>query len=279
MASTDTGGNSKVLNLRGRRAIVTGAASGIGLSIATGLHDQGVKVALADLDFSHASEISGSWQEESMAVAVDVSSESSVRSMVDSVVQRWGSVDILINCAGVATPHIVATLPVADWRRVIDTNLTGPFLCSQAVLPHMKRQGSGRIVNVASIAAKRISYNGSAAYTAAKAGLVAFTRHLAYEVASEGINVNAICPGPTITPLMERNADPQTLLERTASIPLGRLTDPEDHMKAVLFLVSSLADAVCGVALDVDGGSLLGWYDVNTYMDKREQLTRKFDNR
>jgi NAD(P)-dependent dehydrogenase (short-subunit alcohol dehydrogenase family) len=166
---------------------------------------------------------------------------------------------------------MVENLPEADWRRVIDVNLTGAFLCCQAVLPIMRRNGYGKIINISSIASKRISYNAGAHYTASKEGLLGFTRHLAYEVAPYGINVNAVCPGPTLTPLVDHIVAPETLREREKKVPRGRLVTPEDIARAVLFLISDWADLVCGVALDVDGGDLLGWFDVETYRLRRQQ--------
>jgi NAD(P)-dependent dehydrogenase (short-subunit alcohol dehydrogenase family) len=154
---------------------------------------------------------------------------------------------------------------------VLDVNLTGPFLCARAVLPHMRAKGWGRIVNVASVAAKRISFTAAASYTASKAGLLGFTRHLAYEVAPYGINVNAICPGPTLTPMYERNADEATRRERIAMVPKGRWITPADHGRVVVFLCSPAADALCGLALDVDGGSLLGWMPWDQYMTRRRR--------
>lgn len=176
-----------------------------------------------------------------------------------------------MNNAGIATTELVEDLDEEKWRGVLDVNLTGPFLCCKAVLPHMRRKGWGRIVNVASVAAKRISFTGAASYTASKAGLLGFTRHLAYEVAPHGINVNAICPGPTMTPMYERNADEQTRRERIALVPKGRWLTPEDHGRVTVFLCSEAADALCGLAIEVDGGSLLGWMPWDRYMAKRRR--------
>jgi hypothetical protein len=136
------------------------------------------------------------------------------------------------------------------WRRVLEVNLTGPFLCSKAVLPLMREKGWGRIVNIASVAAKRISFTGAASYTASKAGLLGFTRHLAYEVAALGINVNAICPGPTLTAMYERNADEGTRRERVAMVPKGRFLTPDDTGRVAVFLCSEAADSLCGLAID-----------------------------
>lgn len=262
------------VDLTGRTAIVTGAGKGIGTAIAHTLAAHGASVAVAGL---HLDNVAGVAQEivdqgdDAIPVQVDVADSSSVNSLVDHCLEKWGRIDILVNNAGIATSQMIEDMPEADWRRVIDVNLTGPFLCCKAVLPTMISNRHGKIVNVASVGGKRISYNAGASYTASKAGLIGFTRHLAYEVASYGINVNAICPGPTLTPMLERAATPETLRERRKSVPLGRLATPQDQADAVLFLVSSLADFICGVAVDVDGGSLLGWYDVETYRVKRRQ--------
>jgi len=191
--------------------------------------------------------------------------------VVRQTVTDLGGVDILVNNAGIATTELVEDLDEEKWRGVLDVNLAGPFLCCKAVLPHMRRKGWGRIVNVASVAAKRISFTGAASYTVSKAGLLGFTRHLAYEVAPHGINVNAICPGPTMTPMYERNADEQTRRERIALVPKGRWLTPEDHGRVTVFLCSEAADALCGLAIDVDGGSLLGWIPWDRYMAKRKR--------
>jgi NAD(P)-dependent dehydrogenase (short-subunit alcohol dehydrogenase family) len=177
-------------------------------------------------------------------VTADVSDARDIDAMVRQTVTDLGGVDILVNNAGIATTELVEDLDEEKWRGVLDVNLTGPFLCCKAVLPHMRRKRWGRIVNVASVAAKRISFTGAASYTASKAGLLGFTRHLAYEVAPDGINVNAICPGPTMTPMYERNADEQTRRERIVLVPKGRWLTPEDHGRVTVFLCSEAADAL-----------------------------------
>lgn len=270
--------NASAFGLEGRVAVVTGAARGIGEALSIGLAAEGVSVVIADVDASEADVAArriAARGGDATAVEVDVRDSTSIEQMADLCMRRWGRIDILINNAAVVTTGTVAETSEEDWRRVLDVNLTGAFLCSQAVLPAMLQQGRGKIVNVASVAAKRISFNGAASYSAAKAGLLAFTRHLAYEVAGRGVNVNAICPGPTLTPLMEGVADEATLHARRAAVPRGRLAIPEDHLGAVLFLISDLSDMVCGIALDVDGGALLGWEDVDTYMQRRRKPLSK----
>ena len=260
--------------LTGRVAIVTGAGAGIGAGIAAMLAEDGAAVTVADIDGESATPAAKGIENRggrAITVTADVSDARDIDAMVRQTVTDLGGVDILVNNAGIATTELVEDLDEEKWRGVLDVNLTGPFLCCKAVLPHMRRKRWGRIVNVASVAAKRISFTGAASYTASKAGLLGFTRHLAYEVAPDGINVNAICPGPTMTPMYERNADEQTRRERIALVPKGRWLTPEDHGRVTVFLCSEAADALCGLAIDVDGGSLLGWIPWDRYMAKRKR--------
>jgi NAD(P)-dependent dehydrogenase (short-subunit alcohol dehydrogenase family) len=260
--------------LTGRVAIVTGAGEGIGAGVALVLAGAGAAVAVADIDAASAGRTVKTIEEHggrAVALQADVSESEQVADMVAQTMSRLGAVDILVNNAGIATTALVEDLDEGAWRRVLDVNLTGPFLCSKAVLPHMRARGWGRIVNVSSVAAKRISLMAAASYTASKAGLVGFTRHLAYEVARDGINVNAICPGPTWTAMYERHADEATRRARVAIIPKGRWITPEDLGRVTLFLCSSAADTMCGLAIDVDGGTLLGWEPVDTYLARRRR--------
>ncbi len=184
--------------LTGRVAIVTGAGAGVGAGIAAMLAEAGAAVTVADLDGERAASTAKAIQRRggrAITVTADVSDAHEIDALVRQTVTDLGGIDILVNNAGIATTELVEDLDEEKWRGVLDVNLTGPFLCCKAVLPHMRRKRWGRIVNVASVAAKRIR---------------GFTRHLAYEVAPHGINVNAICPGPTMTPMYERNADEQT---------------------------------------------------------------------
>ena len=260
--------------LAGRAAIVTGAGAGIGASIALALAQAGAAVLVADVDETGAANTVTTIEKaggRALAVRADVTESAQVTAMVNTAVERLGGADILVNNAGIATTELVENLDEVAWRRVLDVNLTGPFLCSRTVLPHMRAKGWGRIVNISSVAAKRISFTAAASYTASKAGLLGFTRHLAYEVARDGINVNAICPGPTLTPMYERNADEKTRRERIGMVPQGRWMKPDDIGRATVMLCSSWSDAICGVALDVDGGTLLGWMPVEEYRVKRRK--------
>lgn len=260
--------------LAGRVAIVTGAGGGIGAAIALALSNAGAAVLIADVNETGAAATVTTIEKaggRGLAVKTDVTESAQVRAMVMAAVERLGSADILVNNAGIATADLVESLDEDAWRRVLDVNLTGPFLCARAVLPYMRARGWGRIINISSVAAKRISFGAAASYTASKEGLLGFTRHLAYEVARDGINVNAICPGPTVTAMYERIADEKTHRDRLSLVPQGRFMKPDDIGRATVMLCSSLADAICGVALDVDGGILLGWMPVDEYRAKRRK--------
>jgi NAD(P)-dependent dehydrogenase (short-subunit alcohol dehydrogenase family) len=165
---------------------------------------------------------------------------------------------VLVNSAGTITRQTIAAMPIADWDRVIAVNLRGPFNGTQAVIPHMRKRGGGAIVNIASVAGRRISFGGGANYSASKAGLLGFTRHAAYELAPDKIRVNAVCPGPTATAFGGGQLpSAQRKTERARKIPLGRMVEPEDIADAVLFLTSDMSRMCTGIALDVDGGVLI----------------------
>ncbi len=260
------------VDLGGRVAIVTGGAGGIGLAIAAGLAQAGATTVIADLDGDAAERAAEPLLAAGLAAVparLDVTDEASAEDLVTELVAAHGPVGILVNNAAASTDAITEETALADWRRVIDVNLTGPFVCSKAVLPSMTGAGYGRIVNVGSIAARRISFTHGSSYTAAKEGLMAFTRHLAYEVAGRGVTVNAINPGPTLTPELAGRMSPEWISGREKQLPCGRLVSPDDVMRAVLFLVSDLSEMVCGQSIDVDAGALLGWHDTDTYFRKR----------
>lgn len=259
------------IDLTGKVAIVTGGAGGIGYGIARGLAEAGAVVIVADRSLANAQEAVARIGDSGRAAPaeVDVTDEWSVAALVEDVVRVHGSIDILVNNAAVSTDALLEETSLEDWRKVLDVNLTGPFLCSRAVVPHMAAQGGGRIVSIGSIAAKRISLTHGASYTAAKEGLIGLTRHLAYEVAGRGITANVVCPGATLTPAIAAKWTPEILRAREKATPRGRIAQPEDILRVVLFLVSDLADLVCGQAIDVDAGALLGWQDTETYFRER----------
>jgi NAD(P)-dependent dehydrogenase (short-subunit alcohol dehydrogenase family) len=275
MTPTDAEKNP-AMELEGHVALVTGAAQGIGEAIALALAGAGADVVINDVDEERAKATAVRVRElgrRALPWVADVSRGDAVTAMVAAAVRDFGHLDILVNNAGIGQRMMAEDISEADWRRVIDVNLTGVFLCSRAVIEVMKPRRRGHIVNIASIAGKRISIHGAAHYTAAKAGVIALTRHLAYELGPYGIRVNAICPGETATPLIEQIGDPVALEATRRLIPLGRSATPKDQADAVLMLLSDRARYVTGVALDVDGGMLLGWMDNQTYEQRRRRET------
>jgi 3-oxoacyl-[acyl-carrier protein] reductase len=235
--------------LDGLAALVTGAGGGIGAAIARELARAGAAVVVNDLDGAAAAATAGAIGPRARAHAADVSDPEAAAGLV-AAASEHGRLDVLVNCAGILGRARVADMSDEEWRRVLAVNLDGCFHTCRAAVPVMERAGFGRIVNVASIAGIRISYVGSAAYTASKAGLIGFTRHLAVEVAPAGITVNAVLPGVTATPLLE-GADLDAL---AASIPAGRAATPEDHAALVAFLAGPAAGHITGAAIPIDGG-------------------------
>ena len=243
------------MDLKGKVAIVTGGAQGIGKSIAARLAQAGANVVIADVmeevAKSTAQEISQKGNE-AISIRVDVSRLSSVEEMVKKTLDKFGRIDILINNAGITRDGLVMRMKEEDWDLVLDINLKGAFNCIKAVSPIMMKQKSGKIVNIASIVGI-IGNIGQANYSASKAGLIALTKTCARELASRRINVNAVAPGFIQTSMTERL--PAQVKEKLSSqIPFGEIGKPEDVASAVLFLVSEEASYVTGEVIRVDGG-------------------------
>jgi NAD(P)-dependent dehydrogenase (short-subunit alcohol dehydrogenase family) len=191
-----------------------------------------------------------------LAIEVDVSSEASVRVMINRVLKEFGTIDILVNNAGIYPSTSLEKLTSQSWDRVIGTNLTGSFLCSRAVVAIMLEKKKGRIINLSSSTAFRGAKNG-AHYAASKAGIIGFTKALALELAPEGITVNAVCPGLTDTAQPRANMTEQEIYGKRDRIPLGRIAKPQDMVGPVLFLASDKAGQITGQTVFVNGGDLM----------------------
>jgi 2-deoxy-D-gluconate 3-dehydrogenase len=251
----------RLLDLTGKTAIVTGGAMGIGLGVARRLHEAGANVVIADLDEGAAqgaaADLLRARPRSALAIRCDVSNSGSVGRMVQATVDSFGGVDVLVNNAGIYPMVPMGEIDEGTFRRVLDVNLVGLFLCTQAVAGRMIEQGrGGRIVNVTSIDALHPSMVGLAHYDASKHGAWGFTKNVALELAPHGIQVNAVAPGGIKTP-GTGEMDPATMSAFEATIPMGRMGDPDDIGRTVLFLASDLAAYMTGSQIVVDGGRLL----------------------
>jgi 2-hydroxycyclohexanecarboxyl-CoA dehydrogenase len=238
--------------------MVTGAASGIGRGIALALGREGARVAVVDVNEAGGRETVAAIEREGgqgHAYRADITQKAQIEATVADLVKRWGTVHILVNNAGwdKAEPFIKST--EETWDKVLAINLKGPIICTRAVLDEMIKNGYGKIVSIASDAG-RVGSSGEAVYSAAKGGIIAFTKTVAREMARHRINVNCICPGPTDTPLFATvTADNPKLADSLKRvIPFGRLGVPEDLAPAVVFLASDDAGFITGQTLSVSGG-------------------------
>lgn len=243
--------------LAGKVAVITGASKGLGKAMALALGQAGARLALASRDLGLLEEVAVELRAagvEAEAFPADVTSEASITRLAAEVMARFGAVHILVNNAGINIRKPVTEFTFEEWRNVLDTNLTGAFLCCRAFVPHMKGRGYGRILNLTSIMS-HIALPGRTAYAASKAGLLGFTKALALELANEGITVNGISPGPCDTeinlPLMR---DAKTKAEFTARIPMGRWGRAEEVGQLALYLCSEEAGFITGTDILMDGG-------------------------
>lgn len=261
-------GVSSLLDLRGSTAVVTGGAMGIGRAIAERLARAGAHVVVADADLRAAQEAVDELTSASgltmLAVQADVSSEQSVAHLVEEALAWSGSIEILVNNAGIYPPVPVLEMSAEQFDRVLAVNLRGVFLCSRSVARQMVAQGSGgRIINVSSIDALHPSSVGLAHYDASKHGVWGFTKNLALELAPHGIWVNAIAPGGIATPGASHmqpapGVDTEELTRQfLARIPMGRMGQPDEIATVALFLASPMASYMTGSQIVVDGGVLL----------------------
>lgn len=250
------------MNAETKVAIITGGAGGIGDATAANLGRRGMRVALADVNLDGAETNAARLREqgvEAKAVALDITQEPSVKAMTAQLIDEWGRIDILINNAGVESPTPFLELTLADYERVMRINTTGVWICCQAVIPVMLRQGGGSIVNISSVAGQRGGgLLGTAAYSTSKGAVIALTKALAREFAGRGIRVNAVSPSLTMTDLAHRQLSrlsPDTLNRVVAMTPIGRVAQPHEIAAVIAFLASDDASFVVGQVYNADGGT------------------------
>jgi NAD(P)-dependent dehydrogenase (short-subunit alcohol dehydrogenase family) len=239
-----------------RVAVVTGAGSGIGLASVRRLASEGAKVVAVDGDGetgkAAAEEVGG------LFVQADVTSDDDVRGIYETTVRELGRVDIAFNNAGISPPDddSILTTGLDAWHRVQEVNLTSVYLCCKHVIPHMQRQGRGSIINTASFVAMMGAATSQISYTASKGGVLAMSRELGVQFAREGIRVNALCPGPINTPLLQElfAADQERAQRRLVHVPMGRFGEPGEIAAAVAFLASDDASFITASTFLVDGG-------------------------
>jgi NAD(P)-dependent dehydrogenase (short-subunit alcohol dehydrogenase family) len=243
-------------DLEGTVALVTGGGSGIGRATATLLAQRGASVLVADIDGAAADKVAAEIGSPASSMAVDVTDEAAVAAMVRAAVSTYGALHVAVNNAGTSGLFgATADVDPAEWRRVIDLNLTGVFLCMRAEIPAILEAGGGALVNTSS-GAGLMGFAGLPAYVASKHGVIGLTRAAALEYAPKGIRVNCVCPGTVRTPMLEAfTGDESTLQAMGRAMPIKRLATPEEIAEAIVWLASPAASYVTGHALAVDGGA------------------------
>jgi NAD(P)-dependent dehydrogenase (short-subunit alcohol dehydrogenase family) len=237
-------------------AVITGAASGIGRATARRFAAEGAKVVVADVSEAPGRELAA--ELDGTYVHVDVADEASVEALYEATAATYGGVDVLFNNAGISPgdDDSILTTGLDAWRRVQEVNLTSVYLCCRFGIPHLQRRGGGSIINTASFVAVLGSATSQISYTASKGGVLSMSRELGVQFAREGIRVNALCPGPVNTPLLQElfAKDPERAARRLVHVPMGRFAEPEEIASAVLFLASDDSSFITASTFLVDGG-------------------------
>jgi 3-oxoacyl-[acyl-carrier protein] reductase len=242
--------------------IITGAAQGIGYAIAIKFAKEGAKLALLDINLDKLKESAKKIKQATnnllnvLVIKTDVSDQRSVQNAFLNAIKEWGKVDVLVNNAGILYPSLIEDITEDEWDQVIDVNLKGVFLCSQEAFRNMKGKEGGVIINIASLAGKKISASGGVHYTASKAGVLGLTRHFANEVGPYNIRVNAICPGLIETDMVKhRTTDEIKML--ADKLPLKRIGKADEVANLVTYLASDEASFITGAEINIGGGSEL----------------------
>jgi NAD(P)-dependent dehydrogenase (short-subunit alcohol dehydrogenase family) len=246
-----------LVDFTGRVAIVTGAARGLGRAAAARLYERGASVAINIRDRERAESVAASLGARALAVPGNVADEGVPDEIVRRTLERFGRIDILVNNAAMARSTRFPDLTAEEWRETLEVNLTAPFLLTKAVLPAMKAQQYGRIVNISSSAGRMVSTLGGAHYTSSKAGLLGLTRASAKELGKFGITVNAICPGMIDTELTHEYASPDLLDRLAAGYPVPRLGTALEVADLICFAASEAAGYITGASFDINGGDLM----------------------
>jgi len=244
-------------SFRDRVVWITGAARGLGRATAENFLKRGATVAVNVRTTERAEALARELGPKCYPAPGDIRNAEMARALAANIVERFKRLDVLVNNAAIASPTRIEQLSEEEWRATIDTNLTAAFLCIQSVIPAMKSQRYGRIVNVSSLAGRSVSNLGGAHYTASKAGLLGLTRAAAKELGAYGITVNAVCPGLFDTELTHENATPERLDTLSKNFPISRLGTPEEVADLICFLAGESAGYITGASFDINGGSLM----------------------
>jgi NAD(P)-dependent dehydrogenase (short-subunit alcohol dehydrogenase family) len=242
--------------LEGRTAVITGGCSGIGLATARRFAEEGAHVVVADIDDARGEEVAAELG--GLYVRTDVTDKEQVDALFARARETYGSVDVAFNNAGISPPDddSIIDTDLDAWRRVQEVNLTSVYLCCKAALPYMLEQKRGSIINTASFVAVMGAATSQISYSASKGGVLSMSRELGVQFAREGVRVNALCPGPVNTPLLQElfAKDPERAARRLVHVPMGRFAEPDEIANAVLFLASDESSFITANTFLVDGG-------------------------
>lgn len=242
------------MNLRGKTAIVTGAAGAIGGSVCRFLAEDGMRLILIDTDKQGITSLANQLTAECCALPMDISAFESIKAGCENAFDAFGKPEILVNIAGILSNNKLLQTSPEEWKRIHEVNLDGPFYLSQLTVPHMKEKGWGRIVNICSYAWKSGGMTSGTAYSSSKAGMVGLTFTIAKEVAEYGITVNGIAPAYVMSPMVTEQLSDEQREERLAAIPVRRFSEPDEVAHTVRFLISPLAAFITGEIIDMNGG-------------------------